>query len=207
MVETLKNNQQHIFVMTAASATGKTSCAKLACQKDKQLVLSISHSTRPKRPGEREGVDKFYVSREAFADMDAQGEFVEQTEIFGHRCGHTKTALQDLMAKGCDVIMILDYQGMLQIKRQYRHVTSIFLLPPSIEAIKERIRQRPEAHGVDIEPRVESALQEMLDYKHYDYAVINDDLETAVQDLLTIVKAERMRVAHLQKSFLQSIFG
>lgn len=201
------DNQQHIFVMTAASATGKTSCAKLACQHDPRLVLSISHSTRPKRPGEHDGVDKFYISREAFAAMDAQGEFVEQTEIFGHRCGHTKAALQALMEQGCDIIMILDYLGMRQIKKQYRHVTSIFLLPPSMQAIKERIDQRPEAQGVDIEPRVSSALQEMANYKHYDYAVINDDLEKAVQDLLVIVHAERMRVAHLKEECLRTIFG
>ena len=184
---------QLIFVLTAASATGKSSCAKEVCKKDKDLVLSISHSTRPMRPGEIEGVDKFFITEVEFSQMQEAGEFIESTEIFGHRCGHTKEKLKEVAGKSNDLIMILDYQGMCQVKAQFENTVSIFLLPPSMDAIYERIHKRPEASGVDIESRIISAKKEMLDYSHYDYVVINDDLNTCVDEMLTIVRAERLK--------------
>ena len=200
-------DNQLIFVITAASATGKTSCAKQACAKGKNLVLSISHSTRPMRPGEKDGVDKYFIQDSEFEAMDKSGDFVEQTRIFGHRCGHTKAKLHELAGQDNDLIMILDYQGMLQIKQQYENTVSIFLLPPDTQAIAERIDKRPEADGVDIDARIRSAKREMQDYKHYDYTVINDVLEDAVSDILTIVKAERLKTAQQQHREKECIDG
>ena len=190
---------QLIFVITAASATGKSSCAKLACARSENLVLSISYSTRPPRPGEKDGVDKVFISRDQFEAMDKRGEFIEQTEIFGHRCGHTQTRLEALSGQKNDLIMILDYQGMLQIKKRYPETVSIFLLPPSNEAITERIHKRPEAEGVNIDTRLKSAKEEMRDFIHYDYTVINDDLDQAVTDVIAIVQAERLRTTRQQQ--------
>ena len=200
-----KMNNQLIFVLTAASATGKTSCAKMACAQLERLVLSISYSTRPPRPGEKDGVDKFFITPSAFQALDEEQAFIEQTEIFGHRCGHTREKIQQQMGSERDLLMILDYQGMCQIKAQYPNTVSIFLLPPSTEAIVERIHKRPEADGVDIQARVESARGEMQDYKHYDYTLFNDRLEDAVADLMTVVRAERLKTAQQQVRNQKSI--
>ena len=186
-------DNQIIFVLTAASATGKTSCAKLACAQDPCLVQSVSYSTRPQRPGEVEGIDKYFISEAAFDALQASDEFVEQTRIFGHRCGHTQSVLTEIAAGEKDILMILDYQGLCQIKAKYPNTVSIFLLPPDSQAIIDRIQKRPEAKGVDIGARLESAKREMQDYTHYDYVVINDQLEQAVADLLAIVAAERLK--------------
>lgn len=201
---------QLIFILTAASATGKTSCAKQACERDDKLVLSISHSTRPMRPGEKEGVDKFFITEREFREIDAAEGFVEKTEIFGHHCGHTKEKLESVAGQDNDLIMILDYRGMLQVKSQFENTVSIFLLPPSMDAIRQRIHKRPEAEGVDIESRIRSAKQEMIDYCHYDYLLINDDLDCCVDQLLAIVRAERLKTkiqAGKEKNRLESLVG
>lgn len=182
-----------IFVLTAASATGKTSCAKMACAQMDALKLSISHSTRPPRPGEQDGVDKYFITPERFTALDDQGQFIEQTKIFGHRCGHTRDKIEEQMGDQNDLLMILDYAGMCQIKRQFKNTVGIFLLPPSTNAIIDRINKRPEAEGVDIDARLSSARGEMQDYIHYDYTVFNDRIEHAVADLTAIVRAERLK--------------
>ena len=186
-------DDQIIFVLTAASATGKTSCAKMACAQMSSLKLSISHSTRPPRPGEQDGVDKYFISPEQFEALDKQGQFIEKTRIFGHRCGHTLNKVEAQMGGHNDLLMILDYAGMQQIKQHFANTVSIFLLPPSTSAIIDRINKRPEAQGVDITVRLDSARDEMQDYIHYDYTVFNDQLDQAVADLLTIVRAERLK--------------
>ena len=191
-------SKQLIFALTAASATGKTSCAKRLCAQMEQLVLSVSHSTRPKRPGEKDGVDKYFITLEAFEALDSQEAFVEQTKIFGHRCGHTYEKIEALMSKGNDLLMILDYEGMCQIKKKFPQTISIFLLPPSSDAIVERIHKRPEAAGVNINARLDSARDEMRDYVHYDYTVINDCQDDAVADLMSIVRAERLKTSQQQ---------
>ncbi|MAV28678.1 MAG: guanylate kinase [Legionellales bacterium] len=193
MVTRQTMDSQLIFVLTAASATGKTSCAKLACAQIDALKLSISHSTRPPRPGEQDGVDKYFITPEQFSALDNQGQFIEQTKIFGHRCGHTREKIQVQMRDQSDLLMILDYAGMCQIKRQFDNTVSVFLLPPSTEAIVDRIHKRPEADGVDIDARLVSARCEMQDYIHYDYIVFNDHIDHAVADLLAIVRAERLK--------------
>ena len=185
--------KQLIFVITAASATGKTSCVKLLCVKDKHLVQSISYSTRPKRPGEVDGIDKFFITNQAFDALQADQQLVEQTKIFGHRCGHTKASLEKQADDGKDILMILDYQGLQQIKSVYPNTVSIFILPPSTQAISDRIYQRPEADGVDIESRIRSAKSEMKDYSHYDYLVFNDKIDNAVADMQAIISAERLK--------------
>tara|TARA_B100001989_G_C24505867_1_gene447501 strand:- start:175 stop:789 length:615 start_codon:yes stop_codon:yes gene_type:complete len=184
---------QILFVLTAASATGKTSCIKKLCDMDEHLVQTISHSTRPKRPDEVDGVDKYFVSEEAFNRLLEQQQMVEYTTIFGHQCGHTKTSLEQIANNGNDIIMVLNYAGLCMIKKQYPNTVSIFLLPPSVDALKERIHDRPEAVGVDIKARIDNARSEMLDYKHYDYIVFNDKIDKAVADLKAIVAAERLR--------------
>lgn len=184
---------QLIFVLTAASATGKTTCAKLACERGEDLALSVSFSTRPIRPGEVDGVDKFFISDAEFSRMQDKREFVEETEIFGYRCGHTEAILDKISSGKNDLIMILDYRGMRKIKQKFLNVVSIFLLPPNEAAIQNRLDRRPGAKGEHIKARLESAKGEMRDYVHYDYTVINDKIDRAVDDILSIVHAERLR--------------
>ena len=198
---------QLIFVLTAASATGKTSCAKLACERGEDLALSVSFSTRPIRPGEVDGVDKFFISDADFSEMRDNGEFVEDTEIFGYRCGHTEAKLEQVSQGKNDLIMILDYQGMQQIKRKFSNTISIFLLPPDEAAIHDRLGKRPGAKGENIKARLDSAKGEMRDYRHYDYTVINDKIDKAVDDILAIVSAERMRTWRQASRYRKIIKG
>ena len=184
---------QIIFVLTAASATGKTSCAKLVCERGSHLSLSISYTTRPIRPGEIEGVDKFFISKEQFSNIKKKQGFVEESEMYGHQYGHTNEKLEEVAGKDNDLIMILDYQGLCQVKKWFENVVCIFLLPPSMDELQNRIHKRPEAPGVCIDSKMRSAKKEMRDYDQYDYTVFNDDLETCVEDILAIVKSERLR--------------
>lgn len=186
---------QTLFVLTAASATGKTSCIKKLCALDKRLVQTISHSTRPKRPDEIDGVDKYFISEEAFSLLIEQQKMAEHTTIFGHQCGHTKASIEQIAESGNDMIMVLNYAGLCMMKKQYPNTVSIFLLPPHVDAIKERIHYRPEAVGVDVKARIDSARSEMLDYKYYDYLVFNDQIDNAVADLKAIVTAERLKTS------------
>ena len=194
-----------LFVITAASATGKTSCIKRLCALDKRLVQSVSHSTRSMRPGEKNGVDKYFVSDEDFDALLAEKQLVEHTSIFGHRCGHTKASIEQISDAGNDILMVLNYQGLRMIKAQYPNTVSIFLLPPNLEAISDRIYQRPEAEGEDVRARIGSAITEMQDYAHYDYLVFNDQIEDAVKDIHTIVMAERLRTRQQSVRYAETI--
>ncbi len=182
-----------LFIVSAPSGAGKTSLLRALLPQEENLVLSVSHTTRPPRPGEVDGVHYHFVSEETFLRMAAEGAFLEQAEVFGNHYGTSEAAVREQLAAGHDVVLEIDWQGARQVRRVFPDAVSIFIAPPSIEALRERLSGRGQDDPEVIERRMADARSELSHYPEYDYLVINDDFETALQELRCIVRAERLR--------------
>lgn len=183
-----------LFVISGPSGTGKgTLCKKLAEGRD--IEISISMTTRDPRPGERDGKEYFFVSREEFGRSAAAGNLLESANVFGNMYGTPKDAVMKKIERGRDVILEIDVQGGLQVREAMpEHTVLIFLLPPSMVALRERLTGREAGPDDSIERRLGAAVNEMKLVGEYDYCVYNDDLDEAVSDVRAIIKAERLRV-------------
>jgi len=186
-----------LFVLSAPSGAGKTSLVRALLEADPQLAVSISHTTRAQRRTERDGVNYHFVDDAAFQALADAGGFLEHAEVFGHRYGTSHAAVSAEMARGCDVILEIDYQGAQQVRRAAA-VVSVFILPPSQRELAARLERRGEDDPEVIRERLDKARLEISHYGEYDYLVINDRFETALADLQAIVRAERLRLAHQQ---------
>lgn len=190
-----KPAQQYIgslFTIAAASGSGKTSLVKALTDSMSRVQVSISHTTRPPREGEIEGVHYFFVSKEKFLDMIEANEFLEHAEVFGHYYGTCKSWVERTLEEGIDVILEIDWQGSAQIREQFPHSTSIFILPPSIHILKERLLNRQQDSLEIIEKRLAAANKEIAHCKEFDYLVVNADFDDALSDLKSIIKAKRL---------------
>ncbi len=190
-----KMNKSNLFILSAASGTGKTSLARALAERLPDVALSISHTTRPPRPGERHGEHYYFVSPEAFEAMAARGEFLEHAHVFGHRYGTARKVVEDLLARGKRIVFDIDWQGARAIKRVWPQAVSIFLLPPSRAALEQRLKNRGQDAPAVIARRMQAAIEEMRHYPEFDYVVVNDDFEQALSDLKAIIegRAERRR--------------
>ncbi len=186
-------SQGILFIVSAPSGAGKTSLLRALLSEDDNLVLSISHTTRPPRPGEVDGVDYHFVSREEFLRLAGEGAFLEQAEVFGNYYGTSEAGVREQLASGRDVVLEIDWQGARQVRKAFPEAVSIFIAPPSIEALRERLGNRGQDDEAVIERRMRDARSELSHYPEYDYLVINDDFDTALGDLRCIVRAERLR--------------
>ena len=186
-------NQGILFIVSAPSGAGKTSLLRALLPEDDRLVLSISHTTRPPRPGEVDGVDYHFVSKEEFLGLAGEGAFLEQAEVFGNYYGTSEAGVREQLAGGRDVVLEIDWQGARQVRKAFPEAVSIFIAPPSIEALRERLGKRGQDDEAVIERRMRDARSELSHYPEYDYLVINDDFDTALGDLRCIVRAERLR--------------
>ncbi|HHH13601.1 MAG TPA: guanylate kinase [Thiolapillus brandeum] len=186
-------NSGILFVVSAPSGAGKTSLLRALLPEDDNLVLSVSHTTRPPRPGEEDGVHYHFVSVEEFMRLAGEGAFLEQAEVFGNYYGTSEAGVRDQLASGRDVVLEIDWQGARQVRKAFPGAVSIFIAPPSIETLRERLSGRGQDDIEVIERRMADARSELSHYPEYDYLVINDDFETALQDLRCIVRAERLR--------------
>lgn len=184
-----------LFIVSAPSGAGKTSLLRELLPRDGNLVLSISHTTRPPRPGERDGVDYHFVSREAFMRLAGEGAFLEQAEVFGNYYGTSEAGVRDQLARGLDVVLEIDWQGARQVRKVFPEAVSIFIAPPSIEALRERLGNRGQDDEATIARRMAAAQRELSHYAEYDYLVINDRFEVALEELQCIVRSERLRTA------------
>lgn len=179
------------FVISAPSGTGKTTVCKRLLATDAGLSLSVSHTTRIARPGEREGVDYHFVSRDAFARLVAKGAFLEHAEYRGNLYGTSLAAVETPLARGLDVLLEIEVQGARQVRERVPEARFVFLLPPSRDELERRLRARGTESDEVVARRLEVAAEELREVFRYDYAVVNDDLESAVANVRAIVDGER----------------
>lgn len=181
-----------LFVISAPSGAGKTSLVAALLQQLGNITVSVSHTTRVPRPGEVDGVDYHFTDSVTFNDSRRAGEFLEWAEVHGNFYGTSKRWVDDTLAGGCDVILEIDYQGAEQIRQLYPAAVSIFILPPSLAALRQRLDQRGQDSVQVIEARVAAAQDEIRHYGAADYLVINDQFEQALAELGAIVCAQRL---------------
>lgn len=186
-----------LFTIAAASGSGKTSLVKALTDAMPEVRVSISHTTRPARKGEQNGVHYFFVSKQQFLNMIATNDFLEHAEVFNHYYGTSKTWVEKTLLEGTDVILEIDWQGAAQIREQFPHSTSIFILPPSIQVLRDRLLSRQQDSIDIVEQRLAVANKEISHCKTFDYLVINADFNQALDALKAIITAKRLE-CHLQ---------
>jgi guanylate kinase len=182
-----------LFVVSAPSGAGKTSLLRQLVPADDRLVMSVSHATRAMRPGEVDGVHYHFVAVERFEQLVEEGAFLEHAKVFDNYYGTSEAAVRDPLARGLDVVLEIDWQGARQVRRRFPEAVSLFVAPPSIAALRERLSSRGQDSEEIVERRMADARSELSHYPEYDYLVINDDFETALAELRAIVTAERLR--------------
>ncbi|MBJ7223321.1 MULTISPECIES: guanylate kinase [unclassified Brenneria] len=186
--------QGTLYIVSAPSGAGKSSLiqALLKTQPLYDTQVSISHTTRAKRPGESHGEHYFFVSVDKFKRMIQENEFLEYAEVFGNYYGTSRLAIEQILATGVDVFLDIDWQGAQQIRTHMPQARSIFILPPSKEELARRLRGRGQDSEEVIARRMAQAVAEMTHYAEYDYLIVNDDFDLALLDLKTIIRAERL---------------
>ncbi|MET4000419.1 guanylate kinase [Marinobacterium sp. MBR-109] len=183
-----------LYILSAPSGAGKTSLVKALLEQDPQLVVSVSHTTRARRPGEVGGQDYNFVSMDAFNELIEQGQFLEYAEVFGNKYGTSQQWVREQLAAGQDVILEIDWQGAEQVRRLMpEEAVTVFILPPSRAALRERLTNRGQDSDAIIAGRMSAAVSEMSHYPEYDYLVINDRFEVALDQLASLFKARRLR--------------
>ena len=187
-----------LFIISAPSGTGKTTLAERLVQVVPDLALSRSFTSRPPRAGERDGVDYNFISRERFESMIAGGELLEYADVFGNLYGTSAATTEQALAHGQDLVLVIDVQGAQQVRSQTDGSVGIFVLPPSFPVLEERLRGRSKDTEAQIQRRLAVARSEVSAVNDYDYAVVNDDVESAVGRLRSIVEAERSRFRRMK---------
>ena len=182
-----------LFVVSAPSGAGKTSLLRQLVPADDRLVMSVSHATRAMRPGEVDGVHYHFVAVKRFEQLVEEGAFLEHAQVFDNYYGTSEAAVRDPLAQGLDVVLEIDWQGARQVRRRFPEAVSLFVSPPSITALRERLSSRGQDSEEIVDRRMADARSELSHYPEYDYLVINDDFETALAELRAIVTAERLR--------------
>ena len=189
-----------LFVVSAPSGAGKTTLCREAMKRLDGVAFSISYTTRPARPGERDGVDYRFVGEETFLEMVEKGEMAEWARVYNHLYGTPFSTLSQAIEKGQDLFLDIDIQGASQIKAKFPcNTVAIYVFPPSLKVLKERLTQRKANSAHDIKKRWEKAEEEIAMYPFFHYFIVNDKLEEATEDLIHIVKAERHRVNRIQE--------
>jgi guanylate kinase len=193
-----------LYIISAPSGAGKTSLVKAlldANVAEPSIRLSVSHTTRAMRPGEENGVNYHFVERAEFLALIEHGDFLEHAEVFGNLYGTSQSTLQQTLDEGHDLILEIDWQGAEQVRRLMPQARSIFILPPSQQALRQRLTNRGQDSDEIIEGRMREAVSEMSHYVEYDFLVINDDFATALEDLKAIFRANRLQQAPQQQRF------
>lgn len=191
----MQSSQATMFIVSAPSGAGKTSLVRRAIAELDDLDVSVSHTTRERRPGDVDGRDYHFVSRAEFERMIADDRFLEYAEVFGHYYGTSVEAVESCIGAGQDVILEIDWQGAEQVRQKLDDVVSIFVLPPSRATLIERLRGRGQDSEEVIATRTAKAVVEMQQYHRADYLIINDDFEQALVELKAVVIARRVTKA------------
>ncbi len=183
-----------LFIISAPSGAGKTSLVHALTHSLNDITVSISHTTRPMRPGEVDGVDYHFVDEAAFAECVAQDKFLEHATVFENSYGTSSEWVSQQLDQGMDVILEIDWQGAEKIQQRVKDSVDIFILPPSLDALKMRLNRRAQDSADVIDSRMAQARDEMSHFAEYDYVVINDEFSTALADLQAIVRAQRLKM-------------
>lgn len=183
----------NLFIVTAPSGAGKTSLVKALLEHDKQVKLSVSYTTRPPRPGETDGKDYHFVTEQKFLEMLERGDFLESAQVYGNRYGTSQPWIESAMRAGTDILLEIDWQGAEQVRKIFPRAIGIFILPPSLEALLERLKGRGQDSGEVIARRLAAAREDIGHVEQFDYVIINDVFETALQDLIAVIRAQRLR--------------
>jgi guanylate kinase len=181
-----------LFTVSAPSGAGKTSLLKALVAQTDKLGVSISHTTRPIRPGEEDGVNYHFITQRSFTEMLEQGAFLEQAQVFGNYYGTSQAWVEQELAAGRDVILEIDWQGARQVRRLMPDCVAIFILPPSREELERRLNHRGQDAAAVIKRRMAEAREEMSHYAESDYLVVNSDFEQALAELRAIVISQRL---------------
>jgi guanylate kinase len=189
----MENFPGNLFVVAAPSGAGKSSLVKALMELDTQVRPSVSHTTRPPRGQEKHGREYFFVSPGEFDQMVESNAFLEWAHVHGQRYGTSRKAIEDRIAQGADVILEIDFQGAIQVKKLFANAVLIFILPPSWEELRSRLHNRGEDADDIIELRLKNAAEEMAQVHLFDYVIINELFERALFDLKAIVHAQRLK--------------
>lgn len=200
-------NRGILFIVSAASGAGKTSLVKALLERDAGLRLAVSFTTRAPRPGEQDGVHYNFVDKTEFLRMVQAGEFLEHAEVFGNRYGTAEATVRAELDRGHDLLLEIDWQGARQVRERFSAAVSIFVLPPSADALEQRLRGRGQDSDQIIAGRMAEARSEMSHYGEYDFLVVNDDFDTALDDLACLVRAERLRRGHCESRLASLLAG
>jgi guanylate kinase len=202
----MKRKEGLLFVVSAPSGAGKTSLCRAITDSLENLTHSVSYATRKPRPGEIDARDYYFVSQERFQEMIQAGDFAEWAEVHSNHYGTSRRVLDDMISKGIDVILDIDTQGAKQIKQKYETAVFIFIMPPSLEILEERLRNRRSDHEEEIRKRMVRSREEIRDYPMYDYLIVNRDFDRALTDLRSIVLAERCRTRLMETAWIEGMF-
>ena len=183
-----------LFIISAPSGAGKTSLVAELLKRRAHIKASVYHTTRERRRGEVDGVNYHFVDRATFMAMLEQAAFLEHAEVFGNFYGTSQQWVEETLRNGDDVILEIDWQGAAQVRKLFPQSTSIFILPPSKQALRERLDNRAQDDPAVIEKRIAAATDEMSHYVEADFLVVNDDFETAVEQLIAIIAAQKCRL-------------
>ena len=183
----------NLFIISAPSGAGKTSLVQALLNINPQIDVSVSYTTREPRVGEHDGKDYHFVSRETFLAMAQRGEFLESAEVYGNLYGTSQTWINHENARGRDILLEIDWQGAAQIRRLFPECISVFILPPSRQALEERLRKRGKDNETVIAKRMAAVRQDVAHVAEFDYVIINDNLNEALRELNAVVIAAKLR--------------
>ena len=186
------SSSNQIFVISAPSGAGKTSLVDALLNKDTNIVGCTSHTTRPIREGEIDGENYHFVNESEFVNLIKNNYFVEYANVFGYRYGTSELELENTLNAGLDVILEIDLQGAEQVRKVYDNCSSIFILPPSLSELEERLRSRGKDTPEFIKARSQEAVKEIKQCDNFDYVIVNDDFDKALQELVTIINSARL---------------
>jgi guanylate kinase len=189
------SRRSSLIVVSGPSGAGKSTVMERVLAELDRLRFSVSHTTRPPRPGEREGVQYYFVDEERFSKLRQDNAFLEWATVHAHRYGTSRSEYERAVKDGVDLLLDLDVQGAAQVRLRFPDAVTVFILPPSFEALERRLRGRGAGDERSTEQRLRAAAEELPLYKEYDYTVINDDLDRTVDNLKAIVRAARCRTA------------
>ncbi|MAZ46662.1 MAG: guanylate kinase [Rickettsiales bacterium] len=189
-----KNRKGLMLVLSSPSGAGKTTICKEILKNVKELKMSISFTTRPKRKSEVDGRDYFFISEKRFKDLQAKDFFIENAKVFDHLYGTPKNFVEENLIKGMDVLFDIDWQGAQKLSNFSKtDIVSVFILPPSNSILKERLKKRNEDSLETVNKRMSKAKSEISHWIEYDYVLINEDLKICTEEIVTILKAERKK--------------
>jgi guanylate kinase len=195
------NAAGRLYIVSAPSGAGKTSLVSALAQREPGVRVSVSHTTRPMRPGEVDGVNYHFVDHAAFSAMLSREEFLEHATVFGNLYGTSRLWVLETLSGGEDVVLEIDWQGARQVRERLPDAVSVFILPPSLAALQSRLESRRQDGEEVIRERMRQAVAEMSHFDEADYLVVNDDFEQALSELCSVIRAGRLRLEPQRRRF------